>query len=1074
MQLKDFFRATLPANGPYCLSVNASRNTWFQTVDQLALGAQAAEAARSPNDSIYYSAASFAAPSDRNDVNVATRRAFVLDVDVHGKVGEFTNVAQAIQALSAHMQRGDLPKASFVVHTGRGLQVYWNAPIDAPVHIWRQVCAGMLSHIAVTCDPRFLVDTGTARRVSGVYRVPTTTNPKLNPPAIASLIAAKGSALDKEWFRKWFTIGAGVRYTSQESHTPMIGDTDGAFGSLTAHELVPLKETVAGCAQLRHAIVHPETTDYTGWLAVARILRHVPEGETVFHKWSARDSARYDKDHAATKWADVWKMSAGVTCQSLAEAAGDHVRARCQTCPVFLKAAANSKPGSPLRAHVYVGVDNLPVVETPPAVTAPVGLPSPPPSGVADVAGADTVLPALPARPLLDDGFVDFTVPAPPPVTAMLPSFLVANSTGAGRYYVNADMFLMQRGIPHTDPKKARPDKKLASCPFWITAESVDEILDDHGATTHGFTLNVYDPARKEVYEHVLPVGATSGGPADICKALHIKRVTIDLDAQREVAQYVIANIERVRSSIATQDTTPESFGWTRDMDSFVVGSTRYLGNGNCERVVIGGGRLGEISKQQRFGPHGSRTPMLRILKAIADSSKFSPDFKMRLLIPAASALMRMTPVQSAAVITRGIPGTGKTMASELGMAIWGKATMALGGSSDTLNAMREIANRCGSLPYGVDDLVVQDDTKAKVIGEFIMDLTSATGALKNRLNSDAGLRRGENHWNGLVLVNTNSELQSIFVGEGDPTEAIRARALVFDVNTHQTPLGLTDSDGQDGGFSWMRTLGKSMQHGDHGHLGAAFADYIVTHRVAVRAAVQAAYDKYSGSRGRGEDARFVPSIYAAIKVAGDILAKITGITDMDNWLDSALSGARTQRKGGTPATTPATAPTTGAVDTPTEAKHASSIAHGEENSKNAVKWTPTTILERIARSGGGVFPRFVQDPATGTFSLVGGSGIPSQGSLGAILSMANGKNVCVFSAAALETRGVWEGPPPRSIPAVLEKWCNLPNNAVRRTDKGLTTVLSHLGCPTTGFWDGAKATFVANMDLDQQEKEVT
>jgi hypothetical protein len=167
MTLAEFLSRICPSTGylyfaNLWLPPNATQTTFvhkaFDDAAALAKGIKT-YIARNPSEEVYFAMASYrdktrTSPKDGKDRPSRTRenvhlvQAFWIDIDCKGAdANQYDTKAEGLTALSALVDKGDVPRPSLLVDSGNGLHVYWC--LDAPLTIdeWQPYANGFRNRL---------------------------------------------------------------------------------------------------------------------------------------------------------------------------------------------------------------------------------------------------------------------------------------------------------------------------------------------------------------------------------------------------------------------------------------------------------------------------------------------------------------------------------------------------------------------------------------------------------------------------------------------------------------------------------------------------------------------------------------------------------------------------------------------------------------------------------------------------------------------------------------------------------------------------------------------------------------
>jgi hypothetical protein len=139
-----------------------------------------------------------AGANHRTASNIESLCGFFVDLDCHGKEGEYLNAAEASAALKDFCSKANLPKPSFLVSSGRGLHAHWTFADPIPLSQWQPVAdqfKALSAAYGLKADPTVTAD------AARVLRVPNTLNfsDPVTPVPVELLPAAKEDAAFKDF-----------------------------------------------------------------------------------------------------------------------------------------------------------------------------------------------------------------------------------------------------------------------------------------------------------------------------------------------------------------------------------------------------------------------------------------------------------------------------------------------------------------------------------------------------------------------------------------------------------------------------------------------------------------------------------------------------------------------------------------------------------------------------------------------------------------------------------------------------------------------------------------------------------
>lgn len=225
---------------------------------------------------------------------------FFLDLDCHGKEGEYQNIAEASAALKEFCLKATLPKPSYLVSSGRGLHAHWTFIDPIPLAQWQPVA----DHLKALCAAYGLkADQSVTADAARVLRVPNTLNfsDPDNPTPVELLPVAEEDEAFKD-----FASAVKLALAKYETGPIGNGQNNRTKSPLTvvlqkgkASDLLKLADALSyvspDAARGNGSIFNPDGTPSNEyWLGVVMAIRREfgADGEHVTRNWSKK-SARY-------------------------------------------------------------------------------------------------------------------------------------------------------------------------------------------------------------------------------------------------------------------------------------------------------------------------------------------------------------------------------------------------------------------------------------------------------------------------------------------------------------------------------------------------------------------------------------------------------------------------------------------------------------------------------------------------------------------------------------------------------------------------------------------------------------
>ena len=238
--------------------------------------------------------------TSRTEDDIESFCGFFLDLDCHGKEGEYQSVAEAAAALKDLCSKACLPKPSYLVSSGRGLHAHWTFTDPIPLAQWQPVAdnfKALCAAYGLKADPTVTADAARVLRVPNTFNFNDPVNPapvELLPLANEDPLFEDFASIVKSALAKHNTVATINR--PEATATSPLADV---LQRGTASNLPKLKEALSFVSPdaLRGtgSIFNPDGTPSNEyWLGVVFAVRREfgPAGEDEVRNWS-KQSPRY-------------------------------------------------------------------------------------------------------------------------------------------------------------------------------------------------------------------------------------------------------------------------------------------------------------------------------------------------------------------------------------------------------------------------------------------------------------------------------------------------------------------------------------------------------------------------------------------------------------------------------------------------------------------------------------------------------------------------------------------------------------------------------------------------------------
>lgn len=364
MDTMEFLQRVLPAEGFYVITVlnegRGPRQGFFSSVTDLA---KAVTASDERGNNTYYAISSYKDKGTtekrgtRTQDNVLYTRVLALDVDC-AEDKPFATWKDGLRALSSFVAAAGMPKP-MVVHSGRGLHVYWVMTEDLSPDQWTPLAEALKS---ATRAHEFRVDIGLVANSALVLRPVGTHNPK-NGNEVRLLIDAP--AIPRERLSAALDPYLGIP-SAMPARKPTVRPVSPLAQAMSIeYDLPPANAglIVSKCQQVRWCVEHQDEVDEPLWYALLGVAAYCEDPEEVAIIWSNRHP-NYTKEETLRKLAQ-WKAATTgpTTCAKF-----DELHPGCAGCKFA------GKVGTPVRLGIQYKEVDVPD-DAPQAIAAEIPMP---------------------------------------------------------------------------------------------------------------------------------------------------------------------------------------------------------------------------------------------------------------------------------------------------------------------------------------------------------------------------------------------------------------------------------------------------------------------------------------------------------------------------------------------------------------------------------------------------------------------------------------------------------------------------------------------------------------------------
>ena len=308
MDTLEFLEKILPPSGYYVILAECNKSKiikqrFFNSIKELSdvcIGLDKA------NYNVYYAISSFLKKGKAEDgagrlkTNVRSTKVIAIDVDC-GENKPFNSWKEGLIALSNFITTTKLPRP-LVVHSGRGLHVYWVLKEAISPKDWMPLASAM-KQLAI--NKEFKIDVGVTANRTLVLRPIGTHNPKNNEQVKILLDA---NAIDVEILRDKL-----LPYTVPNELEP--NELLNNLKAQSEYELANSADIVSKCNQVKWAVNNQSDVAEPLWYDLMGIAAYCLKPEETAIKWSAKHP-NFDATETINKIIQ-WKKSAtgSTTCK---------------------------------------------------------------------------------------------------------------------------------------------------------------------------------------------------------------------------------------------------------------------------------------------------------------------------------------------------------------------------------------------------------------------------------------------------------------------------------------------------------------------------------------------------------------------------------------------------------------------------------------------------------------------------------------------------------------------------------------------------------------------------------------
>ena len=810
MNITNFLRRTLGDTGYYCLFA-ASRTSrrkpqrFYTDIDALVTDAIDLD---SKGFDTYFALATFVSDAASDDgggrtvENVAELRSVFMDLDCEAdNAKKFSSKSDATAKLRDFCRRLGLPRP-MIVDSGRGIHVYWNLNKPATLAEWLPVATRLkelCKQHGFKADPTITAD------AARVLRVPGTHNHKDTPPNPVMLVGVDApDTVSLDDLRE--TLGVSDTPVPAALKTIALPAGMASVGEILIQNSTSRFSTIAkksltgtGCAQIKHALLNPADLDEPQWRAALSIAAHCVDEETAIHKLS-QGHPDYDAEDTTYK---AGRIKGPYLCTRF----DDYNPGVCPDCPLW----------GGIKSPIVIGKEIVKTDFTPDE----------------------------------EDGAEEITVLAPEP-----------NTRSA------------ERMKEYVIPKPPSPYVRGAHGGVYKLVQNDDGEDEDEFVYHHDLyaTRRIYDIddgdsvvirlhlPQDGVREFTIPQWQVTSGQ-DLRKKLSAQGITAKhAKAWDKIGDYIVDWINELQVKTAA-DKAHRQFGWTDNMESFLVGDREYT------------------PASVEYNPPTPATSKFIpafTMKGTAAEWRDSMDiynqdgmelYQLVMGFGFGSPLMALSAVNGFVLHLDGATGYGKTTVQMAAMSIWGDPEQLKMDDKDTpatkLNRLEVYKNTFAMFDEMTNTTPLQLSEMAYAV---------SGGRQRNRMSSGANQERTRGApWACLVVSSGNMSWHSRI--DTIKSDASAEKERVFEVRMRDYVSAGTKSD--------TDRFAKDVSERHYGVAGDIFMRHVVANLDSVRALydqIQAKLDKAANLSAKN---RFSSAGFASA-LTGIVLAKQLHLVNYD------------------------------------------------------------------------------------------------------------------------------------------------------------------------------------------------
>lgn len=837
MQLttQAFFNTVLPSKGIYAIAKRTVGNNYLEHRTYHDLNSLLSQVGNIGIELVDYWFALAGFSREREDVryddgrvvhrfsrsqdNSRYLRCLFLDIDV-GVGKDYGSSQEALLALKQFCISLNLDVPTIVMSGSGGCHLYWAFNTDLDKVQWRKLAVALANacqQLGLRADPSRTKDS------ASILRVPSSHNWKTglpNPVKLVHLAAQRPVSYYENILAPYMV--AEKQYQDNDVNMDIVNaikdiDFDALLGGKPLPQIPeiefkdkrPAAEVVAQCAQLQQQNGASEPV----WRGMLATLRHTDGGIEMAHKLSKQDPRydAYDTDVKLQRLAE--KNIAPYTCDTFAQ----HRPEICAICP----------HRGMIKSPISVPVSRINTVQV---------------DGAGDVEVVPVEASATDNNPLTAEAL------------GLKPASGIPN-------YETTDYRVNETGCYVRVEGKGGSEEwwsKFYPYPVYPIQKVMNRKIDG------GFEISyVFRKHRRNGHDDFQIMGETLMGQG-VNGFLGSVGFLLNAYERKHMVGFMIDLLKEVGSDI---EETPvmDSLGWSKDMNTFLLGNKLYKTSG---QVV-------EVSPKGNAATYSAHTKPLGTLqkwKEIANiyNRKGAEWGQTALASAFASPLMPIGSVEKAALLfLTGDKGVGKSTALQLAVSVFGDPTELMINKDDTPLARIAKLGMMSNISAGFDEMT---DLSPQEASALAYQITQGRG--KDRMGDQGkSLQTNRTYWSCLPIMTANDSIIEALSLHSQDATAQMSRVLEVKV----TDLcHLYSEKEHDEARMLLRQLDRNF-----GTAGDVYMRWVTSNMDTVEKMIYETEKLFLKRTGLGNDFRFYTYMCVRMLV-GIIIAKRLGLVDYD------------------------------------------------------------------------------------------------------------------------------------------------------------------------------------------------